>query len=119
MTLTIPIAPEMADRFRMEAAREGVSVEVLAARRLEEAELVHRIVNYFPLTENREMRSLVARRTAGTLTQEQQERLIQLARLREERNAQRHADIIVLASLRGISPRVLMTELGIRPASVV
>jgi hypothetical protein len=119
MTLTIPIAPEMADRFRVEAAREGIPVEILISRRLEEAELMYRILNYFPLAENREMRSLIARRSVGTLTAEQQERLTQLVRLREERNAKRHADIVVLARLRGTSPRVLMTELGIRPASVV
>jgi hypothetical protein len=119
MATTITLTGELETRYRAEAQREGVPVETLATRRLEEAELLQRIFGAFPADETREFRSLVARRGAGTLTEAEGERLTALARQREEHNAQRFASILTLAKLRGVRYRALMAELGIRPARIV
>ena len=119
MPTTITLTGDLEARYRAEAQREGIAFEALATRRLEEAELLQRIFHCFPPDETRQFRSLIARRGAGTLAEADQERLTALAWMREERNAQRFADILALARLRGVRYRVLMHELGIRPARIV
>lgn len=119
MPTIITLTGDLETRYRAEAQREGIPVEALATRRLEEVELLQRIFTAFPTEENREFRSLVAKRGAGTLTSLEQERLTILAHQREEHNAQRFGDILTLAKLRGIRYRTLMTELGIRPARIL
>lgn len=119
MATTITLTGDLEARFRADAQREGIPIEALATRRLEEAELLQRILSCFPEAETRAFRSLVAKRGAGTLTPAERERLTAIAHRREERNAQRFADILALAKLRGVPYRQVMTELGIRPARVV
>jgi hypothetical protein len=119
MATTITLTGELETRYRADAKREGIAVETLATRRLEEGVLLERIFHSFPPEETREFRSLVAKRGAGTLTDAEGERLTVLARLREEHNARRFADILALAKLRGVRYRTLMNELGIRPARIV
>ena len=117
--LGITLTGDLEARYRAEAQREGVAVEALATRRLEEVELLQRIFHSFPPDETREFRSLVAKRGAGTLTEAEQVRLTALAHRREEYNAQRFAHILALAKLRGVRYRSVMAELGIRPARIV
>jgi hypothetical protein len=119
MATTITLTGDLEARFRADAQREGIAVEALATRRLEEAELLQRIFHAFPESEVREFRSLVAKRGAGTLTEDEEERLTTLARLREEQGARRFSDILTLARLRGVRYRAVMNELGIRPARIV
>lgn len=119
MATTITLTGDLEKRFRADALREGIPLETVITRRLEEAELIHRILGYFPAEETRQVRSLIARRGARTITAQEQEQLIALIHAREERNAARLTDIIALAQLRGVSHRAIMTELGIRSARLV
>lgn len=119
MPTTITLTGDLETRYQAEAQRKGIAIELLATQRLEEAELLVRICHAFPEIETREFRSLVAKRSAGTLTESQQERLTVLARLREEHNARRFEDILALARLRGVGHRTIMNELGIRPAQIL
>ena len=118
MSLTITLPPEVESRLREDARRGLVPVEEVAARRLQEAELLRRIFAYFPPEETREMRALVRKRQAGALSASEAERLTELAHRREEKNAARLSDILQLARLRGVSHRQVMAELGIRPHRV-
>jgi hypothetical protein len=119
MSLTITLPPEVESRLREDARRELVPVEEVAARRLQEAELLRRIFAYFPPEETREMRALGRKRQAdGALSAAEAERLMELAHRREEKNAARLSDILQLARLRGVSHRQVMAELGIRPHRV-
>ena len=115
MSLTITLPPDLETRLRDDASRERLPVEEVAARRLQEADLLRRIFAYFPPEETREMRALVRKREAGTLTGAEMELLNELAHRREAKNAARFSDVLALARLRGASHRQIMTELGIRP----
>lgn len=118
MSLIITLPPEVESQLREDARRELVSVEEIAARRLEEAALLRRILAYFPPGETREMRALVRKRQAGALSPAEAERLTELAHRREEKNAHRLADVLQVARLRNVSHRQVLAELGIRPQRV-
>jgi hypothetical protein len=113
--LTITLQPEVEARFRAEAAREGLTVEQLAARRLLEADLLWRIRTAAPETETRELHRLLRRRKAGTLTEDEQARLQNLLDEREQRGTQRLEDLAQLSRPRAIPVRHFMERLGIRP----
>jgi molybdopterin-guanine dinucleotide biosynthesis protein A len=118
MALTIILQPDAETRLRDAAAREGVSAEELAARRVLEAELLTRILSYLPAEDTRKMRSLVRKRETGRLTVEDEEHLKRLAHAREVRNVARLEDLLSLARLRGISLREIMQQLNIRPSQM-
>lgn len=118
MATTITLTGELEKQVRADALRDGVTPEFVVAHRLEEAELLKRIFSYFPTEETRQVRSLIARRTAGKLTEADLEKLTALIHAREECNAARFADILALAKLRQVPYRRIMEELGIRPARV-
>jgi hypothetical protein len=115
MALTLPLQPEIEARYRAEATREGLSVEQLAARRLEEAELLWRIHTAAPEEETKELHRLLRRRKAGTLTETEQEQLLTILDKREQRAAQRMEDLAQLSRLSNTSVRLLMEQLNIRP----
>lgn len=115
MALTITLQPEIEARFRDEAAREGVTLEQLAAQRLFEAELLWRIRTAAPEPETRQLHRLLRRRKAGTLTEAEQTQLQTLLDEREEHAAQRLQDLAHLARLRSLPVRRLLEQLGIRP----
>jgi hypothetical protein len=117
MALTITLRPEVEQRFRDEAAREGMTVDDLATQRLIESELLWRIRTATPKTETREFHRLLRRRNAGRLTEADQTRLQSLLDDREERAARRLEDLAQLASLRVLPVRQLMEQLGIGPLS--
>jgi hypothetical protein len=118
MALTITLQPEIEARFRAEAAREGLTVEQLAAQRLQEAELLWRIRTAVPETETRELHRLLRRRKAQTLTDPERSRLQALLDEREQRSARRLEDLTQLSHLRAMPVRHLMEQLGIRPIPI-
>lgn len=118
MSLTIALSPETESRLRAEAVREQRSLEEVAARRVEEAELLRRIFAYFPDAETREVRRLIRKRDAGVSDASEAVHLQTLIERREERNAERLSDLVRLASLRSVPLRQLMAELRIRPMRV-
>ena len=115
MALTITLQPELEAHIRNEAAREGLAVEQLAARRLQEAELLWRIRTSVPERETRELHRLLRRRKAATLTDQEQTQLLTILDEREQRSAQRLEDLVRLSHLRQTSVSDLMEQLGIRP----
>src|SRR5438552_1260050 len=115
MSFSVTLQPEMEARFRAEAAREGLTVEQLAARRLLEAELLWRIRTAAPEAETQELHRLLRRRKTGALTEGEQARLQLLLDEREQRSAQRLEDLTQLSRLHALPVRHLMDQLGIRP----
>jgi hypothetical protein len=118
METTITLTGKLADLFRTDAQREGVPVDVLAARRLEENVLLWRIRTAAPEDETRELHRLLRRQKSGTLTEKEREQLLALIDSRELLAAQRLEDLGVLARLRGMPVRELMNQPGIRPLLV-
>ena len=115
MTITLP--GKLEDLFKAAAKREGVPVEVLAARRLEESELLWRIRIVAPEDETRELHKLLRKQKSGTLADAERERLLALIDAREQLASQRMEDLGALAKLRGLPVRELMNQLSIRPIS--
>lgn len=115
MSLTIPITSDMEQRFRTEAAQAGLSVEQLAARRLEEAELLWQIHSAAPESETRRLHQLLGKQRAQNLAQDEREELAALLDQREARAARRLNDLGRLSQLSGIPLAVLMNRLGIAP----
>ena len=113
MALTITLEPESEARFRDEAARLGVTLEELAAQRLQEADLLWRIRIAAPVAENRLLHRLIRRSRANTLSETEQDELQTLLDQREERGAQRLRDLGFLSELRSTPIRRLMDQLGI------
>ena len=115
MSLILTLPGTLEDRFKAAAQREGVPVEVLAARRLEESELLWRIRIAAPEDETRELHKLLRKQNGRPLTDAERERLLTLIDAREQLAAQRMEDLGALARLRGLPVRELMNQLGIRP----
>jgi len=115
MTLAIPLTPEIEQRFRSEAEDAGLTVEQLAARRMEEAELLWRIHSAAPESETRELHNLLRKQRTGTLNEKGQTKLNSLLDARELRTSQRLEDLTKLSQLSGIPLRQLMDQLGIAP----
>jgi hypothetical protein len=119
MPTTITLPRSLEDRFQTDALREGVSIEVLATRRLEESELLWRIRTAAPEEETRELHQLLRKQKNKTLTQSEQTRLLALIETRELKAAERMEDLATLARLRSLSVRDLMSKLGIHPIAPV
>ena len=115
MTLSVLLEPEIEQRFRSEAAHAGLTVEQLAARRMEEAELLWRIHSAAPESETQELHSLLRKQRAGNLNEKNQTKLNSLLDARELRTSQRLEDLTKLSQLSGIPLRQLMDQLGISP----
>jgi hypothetical protein len=118
MPTTITLPGDLETRYRAEAQREGVPMEVWAARRLEENELLWRIRIAVPDDETRELHRLLRKQRSGIITEAERECLLTLVEARERQAAQRMEDLGALARLRGIPVRELMNRLGIRPIPV-
>jgi len=117
MPTTITLPDELETRYRAEAQRVGIPVEVWAARRLEENELLWRIRIAVPDEETRELHRLMRRQKNGTLSESERTRLLELVEARELQAAERMEDLGKLARLRGIPVHELMNRLGIQPIS--
>ena len=82
-----------------------------------EAELLLRInQSGFPETFWNRFRVLVAKRTAGMLTLEEQQELLWHTEQTENRDAERLPYLFQLADRRGVTVQALMTQLGLSPA---
>src|SRR5437588_11807497 len=108
MALEVPVQPEMESRIRDEASAHGLPAGQLAARRLEEAELLWRIRTATPDSETRELHRLLRKRRAGTLNDEESDRLTALLDERESRAGQRLDDLRRLSQLSGMPLTALM-----------
>lgn len=115
MTLTITLQPEVEQRFREEAQREGLTLEQLATQRLTEAELLWRIRTASPEPETKQLHRLLRKQKSRPLSPQEQEQLQTLLDIREERGGQRLHDLALLAHLRSLPVRELMEQLGIQP----
>ena len=119
MTVTVPLSPEIEASVRADADREGIAIEAVLLRHLEEARLIRRIISYVRPDETRRVRALIGKRRAGTIRDAEREELAQLIHLQEQKAADRLQDIAALARLRGVSYQAVMAELGIRPARIL
>ena len=114
MSLTITLRPEFEEQLREDAARAGLPPEELAARRLEEAELIFRIEHAFTPEQTRELYLLDAKRRDDRLTEAERVRLHALLHEREASNVRRVERLVELARLRGVTLPEVMAQLQIR-----
>ncbi len=115
MTINISLQPEVEARFQAEAVQNGLTLEQLASQRLLEAELLWRIRTASPESEKRRIHLLLRKQRDGLLAAHEQAELQAILDDREMRGAERLNDLVVLASLRAMSVRQLMEQLGIHP----
>ena len=115
MPTTITLPYNLEDVFLKIALSEGVSVEVIAARRLEESELLWRIRTVASEDETQTLHRLLRKQKNRTLSKEEQAQLLVLLDARELQAAQRMEDLATLARLRNLPVRELMNKLGIAP----
>lgn len=131
MTMTIDLTPEMETQLREEAAKDGLAPdrfilstmgELLRQRRAEqniprlskaESELMQEINKGLPADTWRQYHALIARRNAGTLTDEEQQVLVGLVNQVEITHARRLGYLLELANLRGTTLDAIMNALGI------
>jgi hypothetical protein len=105
----------MEQRFRDEANKAGLPVEQLAARRLEEADLLWQIHSAAPESETRRLHRLLRKKKTGKLAQPEEAELTELLDERESRSARRLHDLSRLSQLSGMPLPILMDRLGITP----
>ena len=127
MTLTLDLTPEMEARLRDRAAEKGLEPDRYALQRLAadlgeapeaapaqtEAQLLQRINEGQPPEVWRQYRSLLAKRDAGTLTEEERQVLRGLIDRIEVSHARRMKYLGQLADLRGTTLDDVMDALGI------
>jgi hypothetical protein len=130
MLVSITLPGDLEQFLQTCAQRMGVPIEMLLTRTIverwdsvrrapglpsREAELLLRLQTLFPPEQTQEYRTLCERSDAGTLTEPERERLLDLIEQRDQQNAERLAIVAELAVLRGVSLRETMAQLGIRP----
>jgi len=126
MTITIDFEAEQEERLRRGAAREGVSVGDFVGQLLDrylrqsarhasarESELLQQIALGLSEADWSEHHALVEKRSAGTLTTTEQDRLIALSDAIEMANARRVDALAQLAALRGMTIDALMVALDL------
>lgn len=131
MTLTLEIQPDLEWQLRQEAAREGLDTAGYVLRLLSErlrrrpapkqthldpkqANLLLKINEGLPETSWQRYQTLIERRRAETLTNEEHAELLALSDTIEEAHARRVGYLSELARLRATSLDALIEELGIR-----
>ena len=134
MTLTISLNPELESRLRGEAARNGVEPDAFVVQALEqglgqtppdphrlaaaEAELLLKINSGPPGLGWQRYHALLARNRNETITPGEHEELIAMIHTVEKANAERIANLIELARLRGVSLDSVMKRLNTSPPPV-
>ncbi|GAB4407458.1 MAG: hypothetical protein OHK0039_09980 [Bacteroidia bacterium] len=126
MKLSLDLSPELTARLQATAASAGMNLDDFVARVLQERVHDHSIL---PQTEAellshinlgmaadfwQEYFGLKEKRKQGTLTDEEQARLVACSDELEQANARRMEYLLALARLRGVSLRQLMLDLGIK-----
>jgi hypothetical protein len=135
MSLLLDLPPELEQQLRREADRDGTDPGTylvrLVARHLEstpgapgpsalpalESELLQRINLGIPVSTWERYHSLIERRRAETLNDQEQRELISISDQIEAANARRIEHLAALARRRGTTVHALMDELGIPPGS--
>jgi hypothetical protein len=131
MTLTLKIDPQLEQRLREQAARQGLKPDSYAVAAIEEqlrrdgqtaphlsrdeSQLLQQINIGFSNETWDRYDDLVARREDETLTSEEFEELKALTNQIEEQNVHRIQALIELARVRNTTFEALMDELQIRP----
>ena len=134
-TITLELTPELEQKLRDKAAKEGLDpshyiVNTLKERlrsplrdvsRLSkaEADLLQKINLGLPSEMWEHYHALIAKRHAETLTAEEQATLIEISDQIEQANTRRIQYLLELASLRGTSLEAVMQELGIEAPTYV
>jgi tRNA A37 N6-isopentenylltransferase MiaA len=134
-TITLELTPELEQKLRDKAAKEGLDpshyiVNTLKERlrsplrdvsRLSkaEADLLQKINLGLPSEMWEHYHALIAKRRAETLTAEEQATLIEISDQIEQANTRRIQYLLELASLRGTSLEAVMQELGIEAPAYV
>lgn len=129
MAVSIILPNDLEQFLQTQAQHMGVPIETLLTRTIverwdnirrdpglpgRETELLLRLQTLFPSEQTREYLALCERSDAGTLTQPDRERLLNLIEQRDHQNAERLAIVAEFAGIRGISLHDMMTQLGIR-----
>jgi hypothetical protein len=128
MTITLDLPPETEALFQEAARSEGIDLatflrEAAEARlhpapppaAMSEAELLDKITEGFSEAFWQRYRAFIARRDSGTLTPPEQAELIACSDRTETRAAQRLVYLTELSARRGITVKLLMHDLNIRP----
>jgi hypothetical protein len=135
MSIIIDLPPELEQRLREEADRDGTdpgtylvrivarqlgppaSAPAPAALGADEAALLQQINLGLTAETWERYHQLIERRCAETLSEQEQQELVGISDQIEAANARRIAHLAALARLRGTTVRALMDELGIPPDS--
>jgi hypothetical protein len=130
-TINLTLSPELEQKLRTEAAKQGLEPDryilntlqerllSLPTAQLTEADLLQQINIGFSAPTWEQYHALIAKRHAETLSPEEHEQLIQLSDRLENLNVARIQALIQLANLRNQSLTDLMQTLGINPAPEV
>ena len=134
MSLTINLPTTVEQKFRKEAATNGLSLDNYLLRLLQQAaktsqkqsnskpysesELLKKVNLDISEAEWISYRHLIGLMRAENLTSQEHERLIELGNKIEIANAERVKYLFELAELRGISVEILMKNLGIGPIEI-
>ena len=131
MTMTLNMTPELESQLREEAAKEGMAPDRFVLSTVEErlrrnhmrqsvsrlskpeSDLMQRINEGLPVETWQEYHALIAKRNAGTLTDEEQRTLVGLVDQVEIAHARRLGYVLELANMRGTTLDAMMDELGI------
>lgn len=125
--ITLALSPELEQRLRVEAAKQGLEPDRYILNTLQErllssptsppteAELLQKINIGFSSETWQQYHALIAKRQAETLTPAEHEILIQLTDRLEHLNVDRIRAMIQLAALRNQPLTELMQSLGINP----
>jgi hypothetical protein len=130
MSVSITLPGALEQFLQTQAQHMGVPIETLLTRTIierwdnlrrdrglppRETELLLRLQTLFSPEQTREYLALREQSDAGTLTEFDRERLLNLIEQRDHQNAERLAIVAEFAGIRGISLRETMAQLGIRP----
>jgi predicted DNA binding CopG/RHH family protein len=127
--ITLQLPPELEQKLRAEAAKQGINPDRYILNALQErlqvsrhsklplskaeADLLEQINIGLPAQRWQEYHSLLAKRRAETLTEAEQSTLIAISDRIEQANVQRVRALIALAEMRGTDLSTLMRQLGI------
>ena len=130
-TINLTLSPELEQKLRTEAAKQGLEPDRYILNTLQErllnlptsqpteADLLQQINIGFSAPTWEQYHTLIAKRRAQILSPEEHEQLIQLSDRLENLNVARIQALIQLANLRNQSLTDLMQTLGINPAPEV
>lgn len=128
--ITLEIPPELEQRLRDEAAKQGINPDRYILNALQEslqsssaasqirneADLLQQVNTGLAAEEWEQYHALIAKRRSETLTLQEQAKLVEISNQIEQANVQRIQSLIELSQLRGRSLEETMQDLGIQAA---